>query len=103
MFRRKTFKPTIIKNKLAAGQEEDSVQKPMNSHADAVGTNSTAEQNKNPIYLETGLQLGSEADQNEFQLRKIDITVSRQKKGKSGIIRTLSMLPRRSESNEIFY
>lgn len=101
MFRKKSIKP-ILKKKLPAVIEEESIQKPLNSNADAVATNSTAEQQGNKMFLQSGLQLGSEADQNEFGLRNIDITVSKNRKNKKGILRATSMLPRRTESIEIF-
>lgn len=99
LFRKKTFKP-ILKNKLEAVKEEDSIQKPLNSNADAVATNSTGEPVNNKLFIDNGLQLASEADQNEFGLRKIDITVVRQ--NKKGMTRTSSMLPRRTETKELF-
>jgi hypothetical protein len=76
LFRKKTLRP-ILKNKLEAVKEEDSIQKPLNSNADAVATNSTGEPAVNKLLIDNGLQLASEADQNEFSLRKIDITVVR--------------------------
>ena len=99
LFRKKTLRP-ILKNKLEAVKEEDSIQKPLNSNADAVATNSTGEPAVNKLLIDNGLQLASEADQNEFGLRKIDITVVRQ--NKKGMTRTSSMLPRRTETKELF-
>lgn len=76
---KKSIKP-ILKKREPPIIEEESIQKPLNSNADAVATNSTGEQAVNKLFLQNGLELGSEADQNEFGLRKIDITVSNQNK-----------------------
>jgi len=54
MFRKKKFEPTIM-SKLQVTKEEESIQKPLNSNADAVATNSTAEQAENRLYLNDGL------------------------------------------------